>query len=873
IIDPRIAEETGKDPLYDSKIALIGCGPASISCGTYLARLGYRNIDIYERSSYEGGLSSSEIPQFRLPISVVDFEVNLMKDLGVKIHNGWTFTANEDEKNLTIAKLRKMGYKAMFLGFGMPDPRRAPVFEGLTQEQGYFTSKEFLPMVSEASKPNLTKKCSCKSPKLPDLVNKKVLVLGAGDTAFDCATSALRCGAKRVFIAFRKGFTTIQPVPEEMELAWEEKCEFLPFLEPHKVRTASSNGQSGSIIGLDMIATEQEDDGTWITDEEQIRKLKVNIIISAFGSVLQNNDILDAMKNEIKLDSRTNQPVVNCNTLASSAADVFCGGDLTGAAHTTVEATNDGKTAAWSIHSYIQGSKVDLKEPQLPLFMTPIDLVDVSVEMCGLRFPNPFGLASAPPTTSSAMIRRAFEAGWGFCVTKTFGLDKDLVLNVSPRIVRGPLGGHLYGPEQSSFLNIELISEKRASYWCKSIQELKRDFPDRILIASIMAAYNESDWIELTNMSIEAGADALELNLSCPHGMGERGMGLACGQDPEKVQNIAKWVKTTALKKTKELKLSKMVPVFPKLTPNVTDITVIAEAAIKGGADGVTATNTVSGLLNLNSNGVAWPAVGDVQHTTYGGLSGNTIRPIALKAVSSIANKFPGIPILATGGIDSAEAGLQFLNAGASVLQVCSAVQNQDFTVIEDYIIGLKAALYLKSQQKFRMWNFQSPPTEKTQKGKPVKIEIGCEFPDFGEYKKNSESKWNELCIKTEGAISTEDPYNIADLSLRGKVPDKLLDVKNVIGSALPRIVSYNSLKNDHQVVAIIDDRTCINCGKCYMACNDSGYQAITFHPQTHLPKVTKDCVGCTLCLSVCPVIDCITMVERTTPFVPYRGD
>ena len=137
--------------------------------------------------------------------------------------------------------------------------------------------------------------------------------------------------------------------------------------------------------------------------------------------------------------------------------------------------------------------------------------------MAGITFPNPFGLASATPCTSAAMIRRSFEAGWGFAVTKTFGLDRDIVTNVSPRIVRGTTSGHHYGPGQGAFLNIELISEKSCAYWCKAVTELKRDFPDKIVIASIMCGFKKEDWFELAQAAEKAGADALELNLSCPH--------------------------------------------------------------------------------------------------------------------------------------------------------------------------------------------------------------------------------------------------------------------------------------------------------------------------------------------------------------------
>ena len=345
--------------------------------------------------------------------------------------------------------------------------------------------------------------------------------------------------------------------------------------------------------------------------------------------------------------------------------------------------------------------------------MSEVDEVDLILSV----------INSAPPTTSGPMIRRAFEAGWGFCVTKTFALDKNLVTNVSPRIVRGTTFGHMYGPNLASFLNIELISEKTAAYWCQTITELKRDFPKHILIASIMCSFDEADWKQLAQMAAKAGADALELNLSCPHGMGERGMGLACGQDPELVRSICKWIREAV-----------SIPFFAKLTPNVTDITSIAIAAKEGGADGVTATNTVSGLMGLKASGTAWPAVGYEQKTTYGGVSGLAIKPIALRAVSIIAKKLSGFPILATGGIDSADAGLQFLLAGASLLQVCSAVQNQDFTVIDDYVSGLKALLYLSSIEALREWNGQSPPTAKHQKGKPV-VPSADPVPFFGPFR------------------------------------------------------------------------------------------------------------------------------------------
>ncbi|XP_056912049.1 dihydropyrimidine dehydrogenase [NADP(+)]-like isoform X2 [Takifugu flavidus] len=710
---------------YHATLALIGCGPASISCASFLGRLGYDKITIFEKQNYTGGLSTSEIPQFRLPSDAVQFEIDLMKDLGVK-----------------------------------------------------------------------------------------------------------------------------------MELAKEEQCEFLPFLSPREVIM-----KNGRIAGLQFCRTEQTEEGDWLEDQEQVVRLKADYIISAFGSILSDPQVTAAMA-PVKLN-RWGTPEVDTDTMQTSEPWVFAGGDVAGLANTTVESVNDGKQAAWHIHRYIQSLYGHTVEPvpKLPLFYSAIDLVDISIAVCGIKFPNPFGLASAPPTTSAAMIRRAFEQGWGFAVTKTFGLDKDLVTNVSPRIVRGTTSGNLYGPGQGSFLNIELISEKTAAYWCQSVAELKKSFPTNVVISSIMCSYNKEDWTELAKMAEDSGADALELNLSCPHGMGERGMGLACGQDPVLVRNICRWVRAAV-----------SIPFFAKLTPNVTNIVDIAKAAHEGGANGVTATNTVSGMMGLKADGAPWPSVGKGKRTTYGGVSGNAIRPIALRAVSAIARAIPGFPILATGGIDSADTGLQFLHAGASVLQVCSAVQNQDLTVIGDYCVGLKALLYLKSLN-LNYWEGQSPPTEKHQKGKPVpKLEdlIGKNIPSFGPYLKKRKEALADYKKKLKDADKADmkEPASIRCSMVKQPIPT----VKDVIARSLNYIGAYQELNNLEQVEALIDEEMCINCGKCYMTCNDSGYQAIKFDPETHIPKVTDSCTGCTLCLSVCPIIDCIKMVTRKTPYEPKRG-
>eukprot|EP01112_Ceratiomyxa_fruticulosa_P008541 TRINITY_DN2215_c0_g1_i7.p1 TRINITY_DN2215_c0_g1~~TRINITY_DN2215_c0_g1_i7.p1 ORF type:complete len:1034 (-),score=228.67 TRINITY_DN2215_c0_g1_i7:141-3242(-) len=850
IRDPSLPALDELPESYQSKIALLGCGPASISCATFLARLGYSDITIFEKNEFHGGLSSLEIPQFRLPYDVVDFEVQLMKDLGVKVEYG----KEVGKDGLTVESIHNKGYEAVFVGLGMPSPKIDKIFEGFTIQQGFYTSKDFLPKVSAASKPGM---CACKggdangacedssssTPSLPSL-HGRVIVLGAGDTAFDCATSAFRCGASRVYVCFRRGITDMRAVPEEADLAKEEKCEFMPFMLPKQVIT-----RDGKIVAVEFYKTEKGDDDVYKVDEDQFVRIKADFVISAFGSEIGS---LAPALSPLTLTKYGYADIDNMTLQSKNVPWLFSGGDLIGNG-TTVEATNDGKTASWAIHRYLQSlyGLTTSPTPQLPNFFTPIDLVDISIDFAGLHFPNPFGLASATPCTSAAMIRRAFEAGWGFAVTKTFSLDKDLVTNVSPRIVRGQTSGHKFGPGQGSFLNIELISEKTAAYWCKAVGELKRDFPSQIIIASIMCGFNKDDWTTLAKMAEASGADALELNLSCPHGMGERGMGLACGQNPDLVLQISQWVRA-AIK----------IPFFAKLTPNVTEVKEIAKAAHQGGATGVTAINTVSGLMGLRGDATAWPSVGKEQRTTYGGVSGNAVRPIALRAVSSIARTLPGYPIMATGGIDSADSCVQFLQCGAGVVQICSSIQNQDFTVIQDYITGLKAYLYLQSRPDLKNWDMQSPPRD------PIpEIYRGKHLPKFGEYQEERNK------IKIEANQKADLLANGSNNNQRSPpAANKIPNVLDQVGRAVSRIGEYNRLNNQEQVVALVNEELCVNCGKCYMTCNDSGYQAIKFDKNTHIPTITDDCTGCTLCVSVCPIIDCITMVPRTIPYIPQRG-
>ena len=216
-----------------------------------------------------------------------------------------------------------------------------------------------------------------------------------------------------------------------MELAKQEKCEFLPFMSPHEVVV---NPATKRISHLVLARNEQnEENGEWYVDEEQLMKKKCDFVISAFGSGLYSQDIKAALDG-LKFNKWGNIDI-DPMSMTTNLPWVFSGGDVAGTAETAVEAVADGKLAAWSIHKYLQSlHNVSVGDvPQLPKFYTAIDQVDLSVQLCGIKFPNPFGLASAPPATTWPMIRRGFEAGWGFAVTKTFSLDKDIVTNVAPR--------------------------------------------------------------------------------------------------------------------------------------------------------------------------------------------------------------------------------------------------------------------------------------------------------------------------------------------------------------------------------------------------------------------------------------------------------
>ena len=293
----------------------------------------------------------------------------------------------------------------------------------------------------------------------------------------------------------------------------------------------------------------------------------------------------------------------------------------------------------------------------------------------GIKSPNPFWLASAPPTDKEYNVRRAFEAGWGGVVWKTLGLDPHIVN------VNGPRYGVVWGADRRllGLNNIELITDRPLEINLQEIKNVKRDYPDRAMIVSLMVPCEEAPWKEILPKVEATGADGLELNFGCPHGMSERGMGAAVGQVPEYIEMVTRWVKQTT-----------RMPVIVKLTPNISDITYPAEAALKGGADAVSLINTVASITSVNLDSFS-PEPSIAGKGSHGGYCGPAVKPIALNMVAQIArnNNTKSLPISGIGGVTTWRDAAEFLTLGAGNVQVCTAAMTYGFKIVSEMISGL----------------------------------------------------------------------------------------------------------------------------------------------------------------------------------------
>ena len=398
-------------------------------------------------------------------------------------------------------------------------------------------------------------------------------------------------------------------------------------------------------------------------------------------------------------------------------------------------------------------------------------MTDLSIDFAGIKAPNPFWLASAPPTNTAYQVMNAFRAGWGGAVWKTLGQP---IVNVSSRY-----GAVAYKNNKMMGLNnIELITDRPLEVNLKEMKEVKEKFPKHALIASMMFEKKE-EWHDCIKRCEDIGVDGFELNYGCPHGMCERGMGSAVGQNPDVCERITSWVTEVATK-----------PVIVKLTPNVTDITKPALAEQRGGANAVSLINTINSVTGINLETMEPNPTVD-GFSTHGGYCGPAVKPIALNMVSEIANR-PDfhLPISGIGGIETWQDSVEYFLMGATSVQVCTAVMHYGFRIVTDLIDGVSDYL-----------------------------------------DKNKMKSINDLC-----------------------------------GITAKKMRKWEKLNLNYKVIASIDPGKCISCQLCYIACEDGAHQSIELIKNSRIPKIKEDtCVGCNLCSLVCPVENCITMINVST--------
>ncbi|WP_437276116.1 NAD-dependent dihydropyrimidine dehydrogenase subunit PreA [Sorangium sp. So ce375] len=428
-------------------------------------------------------------------------------------------------------------------------------------------------------------------------------------------------------------------------------------------------------------------------------------------------------------------------------------------------------------------------------------MADLSIDFAGIKSPNPFWLASAPPTNTGDQVRRAFDAGWGGAVWKTLG---NPIVNVSSRF-----GGIDYGNTRLMGLNnVELITDRPLDVNLKEMREIKRRYPGHALIASLMVE-TKDEWREIIRKAEDTGADGLELNFGCPHGMCERGMGSAVGNEPAVLQEIARWAVEFAT-----------TPVIVKLTPNVGDILEPGEAVLRSGAHGVSLINTVKSLMGVDlERMVPLPRVGGA--STNGGYCGPAVKPIALHLLSQLA-RHPGVgrlPISGIGGISNSRDAAEFIALGATSVQVCTAVMHYGYRIVEEMIEGLSDWLDdhgMRSVNELR----------------------GRAIPQVQE--------WGELDLSYRV---------IADISAEKCIGCQLCYVACMDGAHqcihLPGRTEAEARAAGHtHLPKVIPDRA--------VTADPSGEAA-----PSRVPFVDEEeCIGCNLCALVCPVPGCITMKE-----------
>ena len=632
--------------------AIVGAGPAGLACAAELRRAGVA-VTLYDSGERAGGLGDHGIVPWRLPRTVVATDVEQVERAGARFALGAMVGRNVDPATLLA------GSDAVVVAVGLGRGKRL----GLPGEEldGVVDALDVIRQAIDGA---------ADGPR----VGRRVGVIGGGSTAFDAAAAAVRLGAEEVTLFYRRSAVECPAYPHAIELARSLGVAVRWLTAPVEIR-----GDAGHVAGAAFEAmTLGEPDASGrrrpLPVDGSHLEVMLDTLIRAVGQ--EGPSGLRVLLDSFGIPVRDGVVVADAATGRTANPKVWAIGDVVNGGREVVDAVQAGKVAARSIIEAL-----GLGGPRI-VAVRPTDAtvpgVDLYTEMAGIRSPNPFWLASCPITNTGEMVARAFDAGWGGVVWKTIG---EPIRNVTARL--GSLD--VDGRRMVGLSNIELISDRPTEVNLAEIADVKRRYPNQAVVVSLMVESKPEAWHEIVRRVNDTGADGIELNFGCPHGMSERGMGAAVGQVPDYVRMITEWVMQAA-----------RVPVLVKLTPNVTDIRPPARAARAGGADGVALINTVSSLIGVNLE--SWAPVPDVRGKgSHGGYSGPAVKPIALHMVSAVASDPEvGIPVSGIGGIADWRDAVEFLLLGASTVQVGTSVMHLGFRIIDDLVDGLSTYLRAK---------------------------------------------------------------------------------------------------------------------------------------------------------------------------------
>lgn len=700
-------------------VAVIGAGPAGLGATAELRRLGHR-VEVFEASATSGGLLIGGIPTYRLPRDLVQWELDAIMETGVKIHHEHPVDSLDELLKSFDSVIIATGL-GRFSRLGVDGEDLEGVFPAAWLLDGTITE-----------------------------VGPRPMVVGGGNTAMDAATMALRLAGEegRVAVLYRRGVQQMPAYSHERKVADEEGVIFRPLTVVERI-LGDPDGKV-ALVRCRAVDLGREDSSGRPAPMELTGgtfDLPATSVIVAAGEE-SDPSLLDTF-------GLTEAEPRGDENGRTELERVYVAGDIVGGPRTVAWAVSSGVRAARAVDfDLCSGKELERVFPVLG------PTIDLSTNFLGKRLENPFLLAASPFTDDLDIALSGLQAGWAGLVLKTTSVAENPVSLKNPMLSAVSDGGRM----MTALGNIDLISEHHIDEVVERVITLKKEFPDKLVMASIMGE-TRGQWQSLARKLVEAGVDGIECSFSCPQGtLGSR-PGAMLGQDPNLVRTVTRWVKDAAGE----------VPVVIKITPQVADIGEIARAVVDGGADAICAANSIPGLPGIDVyTGEPLPNIGG--KTSFSGISGPAILPMSLRTVGEVA-RAATLPIIGNGGVESWRDAVAMMQLGATTVQFCTAVMHHGFDLVDALCGGL--ARFMEQQE-----------------------------------------------IKSVGEI---------------------------VGQALPGITSHSDLVQPGPVRARVDE-SCIGCGRCYIACRDGAYRAISWEVETRRPEVdlTK-CTGCGLCVGLCP--------------------